>query len=115
MVTIKDFTKAEKDNGETFFVLIAEGTPQPVQSTLTGKIYFTAHRARIPTTLDEKACKALIGTELEGTIEKVSCEPYNYVSEQTGEIFSLTHRWEYVDPSLSEPARASLLKTISAA
>ena len=114
MVTIKDFKKVNKDNGETFYVLIVEGTPEAVRSTLSGKPYFTAHRARIPTTLDEKACKALIGTELEGTIEKIPCESYQYVSEQTGEIFKLSYRWEYVDLSLMEIQERPALKKVSA-
>ncbi|MBC2840110.1 hypothetical protein [Robiginitalea sp. SC105] len=100
MVTIKGFKTVQKDDGETFNVLLVQGKTEAVKSQLTGKIYVTARVARVPTTLDAEACEKLIGVELEGSVERIPCEPYDYTSEQTGEMLRLSHRWEYVNPNL---------------
>jgi hypothetical protein len=56
-----------------------------------------------------------IGIELQGSIEKVICEP-DYTVKETGEIITLTHNWQYVDPDIvkqfsSHQQRISQLKT----
>ncbi len=50
----------------------------------------------MPSTLDEATCKQMIGTQLDGSIQKLSCEPYEYVVADTGEVIELAHRWAYV-------------------
>ena len=97
MVVIKDFKTIKKDNGETFNTLILQGGVEPVKSQKTGRIYFTARTARVPTTFDEATCKGVIGSTFSGEIKKVSCDPYSLVIEDTGEVIDLSHRWEYVD------------------
>ncbi|MCR8667086.1 hypothetical protein NO995_05290 [Aestuariibaculum sp. M13] len=99
MVIVKDLKPISKDDGATFYCLIVEGSMEPVRSERTGRMYFTARRATVPTTLDEKACKAAIGTTFEGDVKKVPCDPYKYIIEDTGEEVELTHRWEFVDPA----------------
>jgi hypothetical protein len=37
----------------------------------------------------------LVGKEIPGTIQKVSCEPFEYTIKDTGEVISMEHRWEY--------------------
>ena len=100
MVIIKDYQKITKDDGEAFFTLVVQGGVEPVKSQKTGRIYFTARTARVPTTFDEKTCKSVIGTEFDGEIKKVTCEPYKYVIKDNGEEIELKHRWEFVDESL---------------
>jgi hypothetical protein len=100
MVIVKDVKPITKDDGETFYALIVEGSVEPVRSKKTGRIYFSARKATVPTTMDEKACRSAIGAKFEGEIQKVVCEPYDYTIESTGETIQLDHRWEFVDESL---------------
>jgi hypothetical protein len=100
MVIVKDLKPIKKDDGQIFYCLILEGNVEPVRSEKTGRVYFTARRATVPTTLDEKACKAVIGANFPGEVSKVKCDPYDYKIEQTGETIQLSHRWEYQDPAL---------------
>ena len=40
----------------------------------------------------------MVGQELEGSVERVQCEPYEFVVEETGDILELDHRWVYLKP-----------------
>jgi hypothetical protein len=71
-----------------------QGGVEIVQSA-NGSSYLTVRKTSIATTFDEVTAMALIGTELQGSIEKVECEPYEYTIPQTGEVILLSHRWEY--------------------
>lgn len=97
MVRIIGFKKRETEDGKEFFVLELQGGVTMVKSRETGKFYVTANKATISSTFDEATCQALIGTELEGKVEKVASEPYEYVVKETGEVITLTHRFEYVE------------------
>jgi hypothetical protein len=100
MVTVKEIKKAENSQGEEFFGLIVQSGAMPVKSKKTGRVYITAKTAFVATTFDEQTAASLIGTEFEGTVNKVATDPYEYTIEETGEIIELSHRWEYVDPTL---------------
>ena len=67
-----------------------------VKSKETGLHYATAKKASIPSTFDEETCKSLIGQELDGAVEKVECESYEFTNEETGEVMELSHRWVFV-------------------
>ena len=96
MVRIINYKEKTSDEGKTFFLLQLEGPIEILKSKATGKSYATAQRAYLSTTFDEVTCKALLGSELDGSIQKVECDPYEYTIESTGEIKSLNHRYEYV-------------------
>lgn len=100
MVTVKEIKKAKNSKGEEFYGLIVQSGAMAVKSKSTGRVYLTAKTAFVSTTFDEKTASSLIGVEFEGTIRKVTTDPYEYTIEATGEIIELTHRWEYVDPAL---------------
>lgn len=100
MVIVKDLKPIKKKDGETFYCLIVEGSVEPVRSEKTGRIYFTARRATVPTTFDQKTCKKVIGAEFDGDVVRVACDPYEYTIEDTGEIIELSHRWEFQDENL---------------
>ena len=100
MVTVKEIKKAENSKGEEFYGLIVESGAMSVKSKETGRVYFTAKKAFVSTTFDEKTAKSLIGAEFEGIIKKVKTDPYEYTIEETGEIILLSHSWEYIDPAL---------------
>lgn len=95
MVRIISYKERQKDDGETFLVLELQGGIEMVQSKKTGKFYATAKRAFIPSTFDKNTCVALIGTEMQGSIIKEECEPFDYVVKETGEEITLYHRWVY--------------------
>jgi len=100
MVTVKEIKKAENSQGEEFYGLMVQSGAVPVKSKQTGRVYFTAKKAFVATTFDEETASSMVGMELEGSIRKVICDPYEYTIEETGEVLTLTHRWEYYDPAL---------------
>jgi len=100
MVTVKEIKKVENSKGEEFFGLIVQSGAMAVKSKTTGRVYLTAKTAFVATTFDEETASSLIGVEFEGTIRKVPTLPYEYTIEETGEVITMTHRWEYVDPAL---------------
>ena len=95
MVRVINFLERVNNDGESFFVLVLQGGIQMVKSQQTNKFYVTAKRATISSTFDEATCKALIGTELPGKIEKVQTEPYEFTIKETGEVIELDYRYEY--------------------
>lgn len=96
MVTIINFKERNKEDGTSFFVLEVQGGIEMVQSKVTGNFYATAKKAYLPSTFDAMTCQALIGTQMQGSVEKEACEPYEYTVKETGEIITLTHRYCYV-------------------
>ena len=105
MVRIVNYQQRQTENGKVFFVLEIQGGIEMIKSQETGKFYVTARKALMPSTFDEQTCKALIGSEIPGAVEKVTCAPYEYVIKDTGEVITLTHRFEYV-----EEAKATIQK-----
>lgn len=97
MVTVIGYKPVEKEDGTIFFKLQLQGGAEPVMSQSSGRFYLTARTCSIPTTFDEETCKRLVGTTLKGSVIKVETEEYDYKVPETGELISLTHRWEY-DP-----------------
>lgn len=95
MITIVAFKQSKTEEGKVFNKLKIQGGVELVQSKESGKFYMTARTCYIPTTFDEGTCHKLIGTEMSGSVEKVNTEPYDYTVPETGEVISLTHRWEY--------------------
>ena len=99
MVKVIDYKSRETSEGKAFFVLILQGGIEIIKS-MSGSIYATAKKASLPTTFDSDICKGLIGVEMPGTIEKVPCAPYEYTIQETGEIVTLNHRYEYCEDEL---------------
>ena len=95
MVTIIGIENKQNSKGETFTALILQDGLTMVQSKSTGRFYATAQKTSITSTFDEQTAKSLIGTKLTGKIEKVSCEPYEYIVKETGEMIILNHTWSY--------------------
>lgn len=96
MVRIVNYLKRQTEEGKLFFVLEIQSGIEMALSSKTGQFYATAKKASISSTFDEDTCKALIGTEMPGTIEKVECQPFEYVIKETGEVISLHHRYRFV-------------------
>jgi hypothetical protein len=96
-VTIIGYKPVEKEDGSVFYKLQIQGGVEPVLSQGSGRYYLTARTCSIPTTFDEESCKRLVGTNLKGSVAKVETDEYDYTVPETGEVISLSHRWEY-DP-----------------
>lgn len=94
MVKIIDYQKRKNDEEKEFFVLILQSGIEIIKSQ-NGGMYATAKKATLPSTFTEETCKQLIGQELMGSIQKVECEPYEFVIPETSEIISRNHRYEY--------------------
>ena len=97
MVRIVNYQKRTTEEGKVFFTLELQGGIEIVKSQETGKQYITARKANMSCTFDELTCQSLIGTELPGSVRKVNCEEYDYTIKETGEIITLSHRYEYVE------------------
>ena len=97
MVRIVNYQKRTSEEGKVFFTLELQGGIEIVKSQETGKQYITARKANMSCTFDELTCQSLIGTELPGSVRKVNCEEYDYTIKDTGEIITLSHRYEYVE------------------
>jgi hypothetical protein len=96
MVRIIGFKQREKEDGTPFFILELQGGIEMVQSQVNNQFYATTKKADVTSTFDETTCKALIGSEIEGSIVKKDVLPYTYVVKETGEELVLTHRWVFV-------------------
>jgi hypothetical protein len=99
MVKIIDYNRRTSNEGKEFYALTLQGGIEIIKSA-NGSSYVTIRKCSLPTTFDEATCQSLLGQELQGTIQKVDCEPYEYVIQQTGEVVTLTHRFEYVEEKL---------------
>lgn len=106
MVTITDYKLRESFEGKAFFALTLQGGIEIVKSA-SGNSYATIKKASMPTTFDEITCKALVGTQLPGRIEKVETVPYEYTIQETGEVIMLSHRYDYFEEEL-EPINETM-------
>lgn len=95
MVTISNFKPRKREDGSVFYVLEITSGIELIKSTVTGQYYATAKKCTIPTTLSESACMSVRGTQLAGSIQKVKCEPYDFIQKQTGELRTLDFKYEY--------------------
>ena len=96
MVKIVDFRIHQKEDGTEFCTLKVQGGIEAVQSKETEKMYLTAKTANLPCTFSAEICKTLVGTDFPGAVKKVEVPPYEYTVSSTGEISTLTHRYEYL-------------------
>lgn len=111
MVRIIGYKKRTTEQGKEFFVLELQGGISMVKSVETGKLYATANKATISSTFDEATCKALIGSELEGKVQKVPSAPYEYTVRETGEVITLAHRFEYIEDEKEIAPKVELSQT----
>lgn len=95
MVTIIGTELKQNSKGETFTTLVLQDGLLMVQSETTGRFYATARKTSITSTFDEQTAKSLVGTKMNGRIEKIPCPPYDYLIKETNEILTLDYTWSY--------------------
>jgi hypothetical protein len=100
MVRIISYKPSKTSEGKEFFSLELQSDLELVKSLQTGRFYATAHTVLVPTTFDEQTCKSLMGRSLPGKIDKVPSKPYEYTIKETGEVITLSYRWEYTNEAL---------------
>ena len=96
MITVVDYAIRQRKDGTSFIALILQGGLSFVQSRNTGNYYATVKRCSIPSTFDEETAKAMVGEQVPGSIQRQSCEEYEFVAQNTGEVVTLDYRWAYV-------------------
>ncbi|WAC01669.1 hypothetical protein N7U66_17345 [Lacinutrix neustonica] len=96
MVKIVDFKTYQAEDGKDFCTLIVQGGLEAVKSQEKNRTYLTARTARVSCTFNEAVCKSLIGSDFPGTIQKVEVDPYEYTIKGSGEIITLSHRYEFL-------------------
>jgi hypothetical protein len=90
----------EKKNGKTkapYSVLILSGEPEVMISKSSGRPYVSAKKTTIPCALEANQAQALIGKELPGSIERVSCTPFE-VKLATGKKVKVSSVFQYIAP-----------------
>ena len=105
MVTITGYAVRINQDKQEFVVLQLQGDLVMVQSQETGRFYATTKRTTVASTFTEEQAKAFIGKEVAGRIERVDCEPYEYTIEDTGEVITLQHRWDFIPGNEPAPMR----------
>ena len=101
MVKVIDYQKKENPKTkEIYSTLVLQADPEVLISKSSGKAYITAKRASVPCALDETSAKALIGSELEGSIERVACTPFE-VKLATGKKVKINTAFQFIPPALS--------------
>lgn len=103
MVKIIGYHFRKNSEGKEFITLDLQGDIVMVQSLETGRFYATAKKCSITSTFNEQTAKELIGQQVPGRIERVKCDPYDYTVENTGEVISLAHRYEYFPDGVPAP------------
>jgi hypothetical protein len=101
MVTVKEYAIRKTKDDREFIALILQGGLHMAQSKQTGNFYATVKRCSIPSTFDEVTAKGMIGETIPGSVQKKSCEPYDFVNKETGEVIQLDYRWAYVPEGAS--------------
>ena len=96
MVTVKDYHVRQGDNGKEYLSLELEGDVAFVQSQNTGRFYACAKKSYMYAAMDEATAKALVGTKMPGSIDRVPCDPYDYTVPDTGEVIRLSYTYQYV-------------------
>jgi hypothetical protein len=96
MVTIVGLEKRKNSaKNEEFNVLILQGDVVVAISKTTGRPYLTARKTSIPCTFEETFAQHLIGQSLPGTIERIECDPYEFLIPGTQKPVTLTHTFQY--------------------
>lgn len=98
MVIIQDYAVRTSEKGEQFVALIVSGGLEMVKSQTTGRFYATTRKTSIPSTLDERTAKLMVGQKMKGDIVKVKCDPYTFTTDD-GEDIELDFKYEYEDVS----------------
>ena len=112
MVTISSYEKRKGNYKKEFLVLILQGDVEFVFSQKTGLPYATIPKCSMPATFDEATCKAMVGKQLPGSIQKVECEPYDYTIPRTKDVIQLSYNYAFTPLESSNTEKAVFEETV---
>jgi UDP-N-acetylglucosamine transferase subunit ALG13 len=96
MVQIIAFEKKENSRTkESYSVLVLQGDPEVLISKTSKRPYIACRKTTIPCALEENQAQALIGKELRGSIERVSCTPFE-VKLATGKKAKISSVYQFL-------------------
>ena len=101
MVTVVDYAVRKCVDGREFIALILQGGLSLVKSSKSGNYYATVKQVSIPSTFSQQIAKSFVGEKLPGSVQRMSCEMYEWENKDTGEVMELSHRWVYVPEGAS--------------
>ena len=101
MVKIVSVERRVNKNNEPFWALNVESGLELIQSKQSGMFYATSKKSSIPSTFSEVTAKGLIGSQIPGSIVRVTVPEYEFTIPSTGEVITLNHRWSYTPESES--------------
>jgi hypothetical protein len=113
MVTVKGFHVRQGDNGQEYLSLELEGDVAFVQSQNTGRFYATTKRSFMYAAMDEATAKALVGSKMPGSIDRVPCDPYEYTVPETGEVITLAYSYQYVPEGVEKAELVGISKSFA--
>jgi hypothetical protein len=98
MVQIVAFQKKENSRTkESYSVLVLQGDPEVLISKTSKRPYIACRRTTVPCALEDNQAQALIGKELPGSIERVSCTLFE-VKLATGKKVKISSVFQYLAP-----------------
>ena len=95
MLQITNYAVRQRKDGSKFIALELSGGLEFLQNESTGAFFCRIKKCFIPSTLELKQAKLMVGQTLEGDIVRVPAEPYEYTNKKTGETTTLCYSYEY--------------------
>ena len=96
MVTVTNYQARTSTEGKNYFNLELQSDDlEFVVSKTTGRHYATVRKCWMSSTLNEILCQKMVGKSMQGSIIKVECEPYEFTIQETGEVITRHHRYDY--------------------
>jgi hypothetical protein len=100
-VIVTAYHLRQRQDGGEFVALDLTGSLEIIVSEKTGKMYATTRKVSMPSTLDVSVAAMMVGTQLDGEIVRVPCDPYEYKTK-TGDVLNLAYRYAYQPPGSKE-------------
>ncbi|MCU0323886.1 MAG: hypothetical protein MUF45_01350 [Spirosomaceae bacterium] len=96
MVTVTAYQERTSTEGKKYIALeIQSDDLEFVVSKVTGRHYATVRKCWISSTFNEVLAERMLGKEMQGSIVKTACEPYEFTIPETGEVITRHHRYDY--------------------
>ena len=93
-VVVSAYHVRQRKEGGEFVALDLTGSLEIITSEKTGRMYATTRKVSMPSTLDENVAAMMVGTQLDGEIVRVPCDPYEYKTKN-GDVLSLAYRYAF--------------------
>lgn len=107
MLTITSYSnRTSSQDGSSYFALELTSDEPEIILSQTGRYYVSSKKCYMSSTFPEPVCKAMLGKQIPGSISKVECDPYEFTIQETGEVITRHHRYEFQPIEVSSPEQA---------